>query len=186
MLPELFDRKGVPLSVLMQWPEFRLSDDSVSFGVLFSRDCPVVCGSIVRYFDPSRPKYIATGHAKSTLFGAWNLNVSTAFVVEGVFDCIRLQHLRLPAVAVLGTSISDIQQMFLRRYFKRLILAFDPDVTGERRSHHFLPVLKNLGIETHEFNCAPYRGAAEMSVALGATPFIEFLRKTRSMAHNRH
>jgi DNA primase len=66
-----------------------------------------------------------------TLF---NLNrVKTAdrvYVVESSFDAIRLDQVGLPAVATLGSNVSNIQIELLQKYFNNIIVVADNDEAG--------------------------------------------------------
>jgi len=66
-----------------------------------------------------------------TLF---NLNrVKTAdkvYVVESSFDAIRLDQVGLPAVATLGSNVSNIQIELLQKYFNNIIVIADNDEAG--------------------------------------------------------
>jgi DNA primase len=66
-----------------------------------------------------------------TLF---NLNrVKTAdrvYVVESSFDAIRLDQVGFPAVATLGSNVSNIQIEVLQKYFNNIIVIADNDEAG--------------------------------------------------------
>jgi DNA primase len=66
-----------------------------------------------------------------TLF---NLNrVKTAdkvYVVESSFDAIRLDQLGFPAVATLGSNVSNLQIELLQKYFNNIIVIADNDEAG--------------------------------------------------------
>jgi DNA primase len=66
-----------------------------------------------------------------TLF---NLNrIKTAdrvYVVESSFDAIRLDQVGLPAVATLGSNVSNIQIELLQKYFNNIIVVADNDEAG--------------------------------------------------------
>jgi DNA primase len=66
-----------------------------------------------------------------TLF---NLNrVKTAdrvYVVESSFDAIRLDQIGFPAVATLGSNVSNIQIELLQKYFNNIIVIADNDEAG--------------------------------------------------------
>jgi DNA primase len=66
-----------------------------------------------------------------TLF---NLNrVKTAdrvYVVESSFDAIRLDQVGFPAVATLGSNVSNIQIELLQKYFNNIIVIADNDEAG--------------------------------------------------------
>ena len=84
--------------------------------------------------------------AKSKVF--FNLNrvmameVEHVVVVEGYFGAMRLHMLRVPAVAVMGTSISDEQvALLVSAGIKRVIVLMDGDNAGENAAEKVVPAL---------------------------------------------
>jgi 5S rRNA maturation endonuclease (ribonuclease M5) len=59
-----------------------------------------------------------------------NKSSSKIYVVESSFDAIRLDQLGFPAVATLGSHISNIQIELLRKYFNNIIVIADNDEAG--------------------------------------------------------
>jgi DNA primase len=55
---------------------------------------------------------------------------SKIYVVESSFDAIRLDQVGFPAVATLGSHISNIQIELLRKYFNNIIVVADNDEAG--------------------------------------------------------
>jgi len=99
-------------------------------------------GELVAYagrsLDQSEPKYkFPAGFKKSEVL--FNLNHVLALpqkgsdlviVVEGFFDCIKVQQAGLPSVvALMGSSLSETQEKFLCQ-FPRIILFLDGDPAG--------------------------------------------------------
>jgi len=72
------------------------------------------------------------GMPKSKLL--FNLHrVKTAdrvYVVESSFDAIRLDQVGFPAVATLGSNVSNIQIELLKKYFNNIIVIADNDEAG--------------------------------------------------------
>jgi DNA primase len=52
------------------------------------------------------------------------------FVVESSFDAIRLDQVGFPAVATLGSNVSNIQIELLKKYFNNIIVIADNDEAG--------------------------------------------------------
>lgn len=52
------------------------------------------------------------------------------YVVESSFDAIRLDQVGLPAVATLGSNVSNVQIEMLKKYFNDIILIADNDEAG--------------------------------------------------------
>lgn len=78
------------------------------------------------------------------------------FLVEGVFDALRLESLGLPAVALFGASISDKQLEAIGELAElalvagralRVHLFFDADKAGRRGMADAIPRLLNKGLE---------------------------------------
>jgi DNA primase len=72
------------------------------------------------------------GMPKSKLL--FNLHrVKTAdrvYVVESSFDAIRLDQVGFPAVATLGSNVSNVQIELLKKYFNNIIVVADNDEAG--------------------------------------------------------
>jgi len=95
-----------------------------------------------RSIDNQEPKYLNTGETpifkkKNTLYGLYFvLNTfarqKEAFIVEGYFDVIACQLSGIPAVAPLGTALTEEHLIKLRKYAQRFVLVFDGDDAGRR------------------------------------------------------
>lgn len=60
------------------------------------------------------------------------------FIVESSFDAIRLDQCNVPAVATLGSTISNNQCELLKRYFNNVILIADNDQAGQSMQEKLL------------------------------------------------
>lgn len=66
-----------------------------------------------------------------TLFNIHRVKTATAvYVVESSFDAIRLDQCGLPAVATLGSNVSNIQIDLLKKYFNNIYVIADNDEAG--------------------------------------------------------
>lgn len=66
-----------------------------------------------------------------TLFNIHRIKTSnTVYVVESSFDAIRLDQCGLPAVATLGSNVSNIQTDLLKKYFNNIYVIADNDEAG--------------------------------------------------------
>jgi DNA primase len=66
-----------------------------------------------------------------TLFNIHRVKSSSkVFVVESSFDAIRLHQCGLPAVATLGSNVSNAQIELLQKYFNSIIVVADNDEAG--------------------------------------------------------
>jgi DNA primase len=66
-----------------------------------------------------------------TLFNLHRVKSSDkVYVVESSFDAIRLDQCGFPAVATLGSNVSNIQIELLQKYFNDIIVIADNDEAG--------------------------------------------------------
>ena len=121
----------------------RISEDSVrkfSLGYSEKRDMvtiPVhspddmVIGFVGRSVEGKEFKNTPGMPKSKTLFNLHrNKSSSKIYVVESSFDAIRLEQVGFPAVATLGSNISNIQIDLLRKYFNNVIVIADNDEAG--------------------------------------------------------
>jgi DNA primase len=98
-------------------------------------------GELVAYagraIDGSEPRYkLPVGFHKSLeLFNLHRVVGESnperfVVVVEGFFDCIQVTQAGLPCVALMGSSLSAVQEELLVKYFDRAGLLLDGDETG--------------------------------------------------------
>jgi DNA primase len=92
-----------------------------------------------RSFDGSEPRYLfPPGFRKSQV--VFNLHraigeaaAECAIVVEGFFDCLRVHQAGYRnVVALMGVSLSEMQEKMLLERFPQLILMLDGDEAGQR------------------------------------------------------
>lgn len=102
-------------------------------------------GELVAYagraIDDSQPKYkLPTGFRKSLeLFNLHRVGEREgAVVVEGFFDCIKVQQAGYPSVALMGASLSARQEEMLAGTFKKLVYLFDGDEAGRQVTDYCL------------------------------------------------
>jgi len=90
---------------------------------------------------------VDTGFRKSqvvfNLHRAVRQGAGCAVVVEGFFDCLRVHQAGYPnVVALMGVSLSDVQEQLLRERFPKLVLMLDGDEAGRRASQHLAARLR--------------------------------------------
>ena len=95
-----------------------------------------------RLIEEGEPKYINTSDTPvfkkfQQLYGLnWCYHQmgrqKTAYIVEGYLDVMACQQQHIPAVAPLGTALTEEQIRKLKRYAQTFILIFDGDVAGRR------------------------------------------------------
>ena len=102
--------------------------------------------ALIGYF-PDYKKYITTPSpffAKDTLFfnldHAYPLSYKefggTVFVVEGIFDCLSLRAIGLPAIATMGSDVSPVKKEILK-IFRKVVYIPDSDRVGRRALNRY-------------------------------------------------
>lgn len=84
-----------------------------------------------------RYKYPKGFHKREHLYGSWLVaeddSVSSVCLTEGAIDAMWLWQCGYPAMAIYGSSISEVQIMLLRRLgIRKITLFFDNDKAGGR------------------------------------------------------
>ena len=93
-----------------------------------------------RSIDGSEPRYLfPPGFRKSqvvfNLHRAAGGSAGCAIVVEGFFDCLRVHQAGYRnVVALMGVSLSEVQEQLLLERFQQLVLMLDGDEAGRRAS----------------------------------------------------
>lgn len=155
----------------------------------------------VRLHDPSGQPLGYAGRRlldqDATLYGKWKLppglpkstilygfhrvvsSTTTAIcVVECPWGVMRLHQLGIPAVALLGSTLSSTQRHLLQRT-PRIVLLLDGDAAGRQAAHHIHSTLRSLcdvyvatlpdGLDPDDLDDADLRHLFQ-STALGAVP----------------
>ena len=113
-----------------------------------------------RTTNSSEPKYLNSPESdvfskRNILFGAYNLkrkkqNIDNVILCEGYMDVIALHKFGYPAVATLGTAVSDKQIDLLSKLSKNIFIVFDGDKAGKNASirlfDKLLPLIKTDNI----------------------------------------
>ncbi len=120
-----------------------------------------VSGNIVafggRVLDDSKPKYLNTSDTPAfkkskMLFGlnfAKNNCADSMILCEGNIDVISLHDAGFEnAVATLGTAITPEHARLMKKYTKRVIIAYDGDDAGRRATDKAVKILEEVGLET--------------------------------------
>src|SRR5258706_12591462 len=106
-------------------------------------------GELVAYagrsIDGSEPRYkLPAGFHKSVeLFNLYraigaSMSERRVVVVEGFFDCIKVAAAGFPCVALMGSSLSDLQEQMLAHHFKNACLMLDGDEAGQTATDELL------------------------------------------------
>lgn len=121
----------------------RISEDSVrkfSLGYSDKRDMVTIpvhspdgmaIGFVGRSVEGKEFKNTPGMPKSKTLFNLHrNKSSSKIYIVESSFDAIRLEQVGFPAVATLGSNISNFQIDLLRKYFNNIFVIADNDEAG--------------------------------------------------------
>jgi DNA primase len=112
-----------------------------------------VCGFGARVLDDSLPKYLNSPQTQvfdkgSVLYGIDLAReairrAETAVLVEGYMDVLQAHQAGFKnVIAAMGTALSQEQLAILKPVTRRLVLALDPDVAGDRATLRGLEVAK--------------------------------------------
>lgn len=147
-------------------------------------------GSLVgfggRTLDGSDPKYLNSPESeifnKSRLL--YNLHrskdamrkIERAILVEGYFDAIAIDHAGVPGVvASMGTSLTAGQASLLRRYARKVVIAYDGDDAGRAATLRAAPVLLAAGLEVSTLDLQGEKDPDSLIEKAGVDGFLEVL-----------
>jgi DNA primase len=147
-----------------------------------------------RALDGSDPKYLNSPESevfnKSRLL--YNLHRSKdtmrrmdrAILVEGYFDAIALDYLGVPGVvASMGTSLTTGQASLLRRFCKRVIVAYDGDNAGRMATLRAAPILLSAGISVEVLDLGGEKDPDSLIQKQGLDRFHEVLGNATDIFH---
>src|SRR4051795_81983 len=139
-----------------------------------------------RSLDGSEPKYLNSPDSevfnKSRLL--YNLHrskdamrrIDRAILVEGYFDAIAIDHAGVPGVvASMGTSLTAGQASLLRRYTRRVVIAYDGDDAGRNATLRAAPVLLAAGLDVAALDLMGEKDPDSLIQKFGADRFLEIL-----------
>ena len=155
-------------------------------------------GSIVgfggRSLDGSDPKYLNSPESeifnKSRLL--YNLHRSKdqmrkldrAILVEGYFDAMAIDHAGVPGVvASMGTSLTAGQASMLRRYTRRVVIAYDGDDAGRNATLRAAPILLSSGLAVEVLDLAGEKDPDTLIQNRGLERFLELLGNATDIFH---
>ena len=139
-----------------------------------------------RTLDGTDPKYLNSPDSdvfnKSRLL--YNLHrskdamrkIDRAIVVEGYFDAIAIDHAGVPGVvASMGTSLTVGQAGLLRRYTRRVVIAYDGDDAGRNAVLRAAPVLLSAGLNVEALDLMGEKDPDTIIQKRGVDGFLEVL-----------
>lgn len=142
-----------------------------------------------RVLGDAKPKYINSSDTqifdKGRNLYALNLARRTKadhlILCEGYMDVIAMHQAGFnQAVASLGTAFTPGQAALLRRYTKRVLLAYDSDGAGVRAALRNIGILRNGGLESSVIDLRPYKDPDEFIKAEGRDAFQERIDKAEN------
>src|SRR5262249_33478068 len=98
-----------------------------------------------RSIDGSEPRYKfpAGFHKSLELFNLHRVVGDLSVVlVEGFFDCMNVSQAGFPCVALMGSTMSKVQENLLAEHFARIILMLDGDETGRLATSKIADVMQ--------------------------------------------
>jgi DNA primase len=139
-----------------------------------------------RSLDNNEPKYLNSPESevfnKSRLL--YNLHrskdamrrVDRAILVEGYFDAIAIDHAGVPGVvASMGTSLTSGQASLLRRFTRRVVIAYDGDEAGRNATLRAAPILLAAGFDIFALDLGGEKDPDTLIQRQGADKFLEVL-----------
>lgn len=133
-----------------------------------------------RVLGDAKPKYINSSDTmifdKGRNLYALNLARRTKadhlILCEGYMDVIAMHQAGFnQAVASLGTAFTPGQAALLRRYTKRVLLAYDSDGAGVRAALRNIGILRSGGLESSVIDLRPHKDPDEFIKAEGKEAF---------------
>ena len=93
-------------------------------------------------FPPGFHKSLELWNAQRVLAQTWPDEwAELVVVVEGFFDCMKLWQAGIPAVALMGSSLSETQAEIIRAHWYEAVLMFDGDDAGRSCTDQSLALL---------------------------------------------
>jgi DNA primase len=139
-----------------------------------------------RSLDGSEPKYLNS--PESELFNKsrllYNLHrskdamrrIDRAILVEGYFDAIAIDNAGVPGVvASMGTSLTAGQASVLRRFTRRIVIAYDGDDAGRNATLRAAPILLSAGLHVEALDLQGEKDPDSLVEKHGTDRFLEVL-----------
>jgi DNA primase len=135
-----------------------------------------------RVMGDGEPKYLNSPETlifdkRRNLFGfnyARSTRADHFILCEGYMDVISMHQAGFTqAVASLGTAFTEEQAVLLKRYTKKILLAYDSDGAGVKAALRAIGILREVGISGRVINMRPYKDPDEFIKNLGTEAFQE-------------
>lgn len=147
--------RGFTTSMLLKWG-IVWDDDVHAMRIPVLTEQGALLSNIWRAPEGVEPKYrYDAGFSKSAiLFGLWRLPnpcQQQVVLVEGPLDALWVQEVSIPAVAILGSSLSERQvELLVERQIRRVVLCFDNDMAGVEATYRARAQLRRTGIWVYQ------------------------------------
>ena len=145
-----------------------------------------------RSLDGSDPKYLNSPETpvfnKSQLL--YNLHrgkdqirkLERAILVEGYFDCIALDGAGVPGVvASMGTALTSGQAALVRRFARRVVIAYDGDDAGRNATLRAAPIFLAAGLLVDVIDVGPGEDPDTFIQKAGMEKFMELLANAQDV-----
>ncbi len=135
-----------------------------------------------RVMGDGEPKYLnspetAIFDKRRNLFGfnyARTARTDHFILCEGYMDVISMHQAGFTqAVASLGTAFTQYQAVLLKRYTKKILLAYDSDGAGVKAALRAIGILRDVELSGRVINMRPYKDPDEFIRNLGTEAFQE-------------
>jgi DNA primase len=139
-----------------------------------------------RSLDASEPKYLNS--PDSEIFNKSRLlydlhrskdamrRMDRAILVEGYFDAIAIDHAGVPGVvASMGTSLTTGQASLMRRYARKVVIAYDGDDAGRNATLRAAPILLAAGVDVLALDLMGEKDPDSLVQKYGVDRFLEVL-----------
>ncbi len=135
-----------------------------------------------RVMGDGEPKYLNSPETpifdkRRNLFGfnyARTARTDHFILCEGYMDVISMHQAGFTqAVASLGTAFTQEQAVLLKRYTKKILLAYDSDGAGVKAALRAIGILRDVELSGRVINMRPYKDPDEFIRNLGTEAFQE-------------
>lgn len=186
VMPIWFHERGFSWKTISDWDiRYEPVQDAVVIPVINGGE---LVGTITRRYR-MEPKYLNSEFSKrEILFGLDKVSRSSRLIilVEGPLDCIWASQCGLPAVALLGSRISEAQaDLLIKAKFGEVVLALDNDEAGIIGTQHAVKLLTSKGFLHPQIKIMnypkPFKDAQEL------TPeqlYIVFTNRKDALLHD--
>ncbi len=142
-----------------------------------------------RTLGDDKAKYINTAetdqfHKSRLLYGLHEARKELresqcAVLVEGYFDVISCAAVGLPAVASMGTSLTEEQTRLLSRYVDVVVVGYDGDRAGETAHQRALPLLLGAGFEVRRAQFGDGHDPDSLRLEAGEAAVVDAIEQAR-------